>query len=146
MKRLMVLVCCLFSIAFNVSAQTNFSMKLYAGSNAPWGESQYISIDSKGKGKYDLSELGKGIKDSLSFTISPFHIAQLRDVITKIQFFKLNTSYNAQSRDGTRLSVEISVSERTHTVNWINIHTQETSALLDRLNSILKSEGINIYY
>lgn len=146
MKKILLLISIMCSAFINASAQTNFSMRLYAGSNAPWGESQYVSIDSKGNGKYDLSEVNKGVKDSLSFTISRAEITQLDEVVSKIEFFKLNASYNSQSRDGVRLSVEISVSGKTHTVHWINIHTKETAILLDKLNSILKSKGINIHY
>jgi hypothetical protein len=134
------------STFFSASAQTNFSMKLYAGTNAPWGESQYVTIDSKGNGKYDLSEVNKGVKDSLSFTITQQQLKQLNEVINKIQFFKLNATYNSQSRDGSRLSVEISASGKTHTVHWINIQTNETKLLLEELNLILKNKGINIHY
>jgi hypothetical protein len=146
MKKILVLLSMMCSTFIIASAQTNFSMKLYAGSNAPWGESQYVTIDSKGNGKYDLSEVNKGVKDSLSFTISAAQMKELDDVVNQIRFFKLNASYNSQSRDGTRLSVEISVSGKTHIVHWINIHTKETGLLLDKLNAILKSKGINIHY
>lgn len=146
MKKISLLISIACSIFTNVSAQTNFSMKLYAGSNAPWGEGQYISIDSNGNGRYDLSDVNKGLKDSLSFTISPDQIKQLNNVMTRIQFLKLNASYNSQSRDGTRLSVEISVSGKNHAVSWINIHTTETAILLNELNSVLNSKGINIHY
>lgn len=128
------------------SAQTKFSMQLYAGTNASWGEGQYLSIDAKGNAKYDLSEVNKGVKDSLSFVVSPAQLNQLDEVVSRIQFFKLGASYNSQSRDGTRLSVEISNSGQTHTVNWINIHTNETALLVDKLNQILKDKGIIIHY
>ncbi|HYM95455.1 MAG TPA: DUF6438 domain-containing protein [Chitinophagaceae bacterium] len=146
MKKILVIIIILSSTVSCASAQTNFSMKLYAGTNASWGGSQYITIDSKGKCSYTLSEVNKGVKDSLSFTISPEQLKQLNEVINRIQFFKLDASYNSQSRDGTRLSVEVSASGKTHTVHWINIHTSETTILLEELNSILKSKGINIHY
>lgn len=133
-------------MAITASAQTNFSMKLYAGSNASWGKSQYLSIDPQGHLRYDQGEVNKGIKDSLAFMLTTSQMAQLHDVINTIRFFSLDKTYNAQSLDGTRLSVEVSIAGKTHTVHWINIHTRESELLLDNLNLTLKSKGIVIHY
>ena len=146
MKKILFLLSILCSIFIGVSAQTNFSIKLYAGSNAPWGESQFLSIDAKSHVHYELSEVNKGVKDSSSFTITKSQMQDIEAVVNKIRFFSLNASYNSQSRDGTRLSVEVLQSGKSHSVSWINIQTNESTQLLDKLNSILKSRGINIHY
>lgn len=139
----------LFILCSNVSqskAQSTFLLKLYAGSNAPWGESQYLSIDTKGNCFYSMSELNKGLKDSSNFKITSAQMSQLNEVITKIKFFKLNKTYNEKSRDGTRLSVEIISGGKDQTVHWINFHNNESDLLLNKLNAILKSKNISISY
>lgn len=146
MKPILFILCLLWAMAITASAQTNFSMKLYAGSNASWGKSQYLSIDPQGHLRYDQGEVNKGIKDSLAFMLTTSQMAQLHDVINTIRFFSLDKTYNAQSLDGTRLSVEVSIAGKTHTVHWINIHTRESELLLDNLNLTLKSKGIVIHY
>ena len=127
-------------------AQNSFSMKLYAGSNASWGQGQYVSIDEKGAGKYTLSDVGKGVIDSISFNLTKTQLVQLENAVNGIQFFKLNPTYNAKSRDGIRLSVKVSVSGKTNTVHWINTHPAETIQLLDKLNATLSDKGIIIHY
>jgi Domain of unknown function (DUF6438) len=128
------------------SAQTHLSIKMYAGSNASWGTGQYVSIDPKGNVIYTLSEVNKGVKDSLSFTLTTAQMKQLEETVNRIRFFQLNATYNAQSRDGTRLSVEVTAAGNTHTVHWVNIHTSESALLLDSLNVVLRSKGISIHY
>ncbi len=146
MKKTLLLVSIICSTFIITSAQTNFSLKLYAGSNASWGNGQFLSIDSKGNCKYNLSEMNNGIKDSLSFVITKDQLNQLEEVTNKIQFFKLNPTYDAKMQDGTRLSIEISTSGKTKTVHWLNIHNNESDLFLDKLNTVLKNKGIIINY
>jgi len=126
MKRILVIIHILCLLSICGSAQTNFSMKLYAGSNAPWGQSQNVTIDSKGNVKYELSEVNKGVKDSSSFSITRTQLSLLNQVVNQIQFFKLNEFYNKESRDGTRLSVEITDAGKTHRVHWICGRNRQT--------------------
>lgn len=146
MKRIFLLTSILFYTFNYATAQGNFSIKIYAGSNAPWGESQFVSIDPKGVVKYDRSDVNTGIKDSLTFTITKAQLAQLHDAVNQVRFFTLNTVYNARSRDGTRLTVEVVAGGRTHRVSWLNIHTRETALILSRLNAIFRGRGITIQY
>lgn len=127
-------------------AQTGFSMELYAGSNAPWGESQYITIDAKGNVFYTLSEVGKGVKDSLKFKITQTQVNELSTLLNSIQFFRLKEKYNEASRDGTRLSVLASVSGKKNKVHWINIHTAESDQLAAKLNAMLKTKNLSLLY
>lgn len=127
-------------------SQTSFSLRLYAGSNASWGKSQFLSIDSKGNCFYSLTEVNKGVIDSSSFKISSAQLSKINETITKIKFFKLNKTYNEKSRDGTRLSVEVTSGGKTHTVHWINIHNSESDQMLSKLNAILKAKNISITY
>lgn len=146
MKNIFFLITILCFNVFQSYAQSAFSLKLYAGSNAPWGESQFVSIDTKGNCFYSLSEVNKGVKDSSSFKITSAQMTQLNDVITKIKFFKLNKTYNEKSRDGTRLSVEVISGGKNQTVHWVNFHNSESDQLLSKLNTILKTKNISISY
>lgn len=133
-------------ISFQIQGQTTFSLKLYSGSNASWGQNQFLSIDYKGHCYYALSDVNKGIKDSSSFKISTSQLNKLNETITKIQFFKLNKTYNEQSRDGTRLSVEIISGGKDQVVHWVNFHNKDSDLLLTTINAILKSKNISISY
>ena len=145
MKRNLLLLMLCFA-GFSVFAQKSTSLKLYAGSNAPWGTNQSLTIDANGNLKYELGEVNRGVKDSKTFMLSSTQLAELDEVIDQIRFFSLEPSYNSQSRDGTRLSVEITQSGKTHTVHWINIHTTETNTLLEKINKMLVNKGIIIQY
>jgi hypothetical protein len=146
MKKALFLIAILCLGILQLHSQSSFSLKLYAGSNASWGKSQTLSIDSKGHCFYALSEVKKGIIDSSRFSISAAQFTQLQDVIAKIQFFKLEKTYNAKSRDGTRLSVEVASGGKDEVVHWVNIHNKESDLLLQKLNEMLKSKNIRISY
>ena len=147
MKRLILLIllpCLLLPVLLH--AQGDFYLKVYAGSNAPWGESQYLTVDARGPTHYKLIDAEKGPLDSMSFTISKDDLNKLKQVFTTIRFVQLNKSYNEQSIDGTALSATLTSSGKTHRVTWFNIHTKESDQLKDRLNGILKKKGISLLY
>ena len=145
MKKILFL---LFALAFSSAsfAQADFSMTVLAGSNAPWGETQYLHIDAKGKCFYRLSDARAGSKDSSSFTITKNELKQISDVITKAHFYSLKEVYDADMSDGSRLSIAITSGKKTHSVQLINEQLPEMTTLLDKLNSVAAAYKIHINY
>lgn len=136
----------LCAILIHASAQKNISMELYAGSNAPWGKNQSLTINANGECKYILTEVEKGVIDSSSFTISHAQLNELYNIVQESHFFKLDKIYNSGDVDGTGLYLKVELSGKSHEVRIINEQVKEVKLIIDKLNIIMDTYQVHINY
>ena len=139
----------LFTFLFTglfISASAQLVVQIDAGSRAPWGDIQSLTIDNKGKCrymKYDVST--NAIKDSSSFFITE---GQLQDFLKKADesgFFTLNKEYH-RGVDGAGIFIAINSNGKKNGVDLKNTDVATVNTLVAFLNNILQTKKIKIYY
>jgi hypothetical protein len=121
-------------------------VQIDAGSRAPYGDIQSLTIDKKGKCKYLKYDVASHIiNDSASFTITP---TQLNDFLTKAEtegFFSLKEEY-LRGLDGSGIFIAINKDGKKRSVNVKNVEVPQIRTLLAELNTIMQAKKITIDY
>lgn len=141
-----ILLSALLFTTLIISASAQLVVQIDAGSRAPYGDIQSLTIDKKGKCryvKYDVST--NAIKDSSSFFITE---GQLQDFMKKADdagFFRLEDNY-VRGVDGAGIFISLNNGINKKGVNVKNTDVAAVNTVVEFLNTILQSRKIRIYY
>ena len=116
-----------------------------AGSRAPWGTDQDLTIDSMGGCEYRLSEVYDGVKDSLRFSLPAGYVDSLLRRSDELGFFKLDSDY-VRGRDGSGVYISMNYHGRIYSVNVINKDIPQIHSIVSLLNGLLQPHKISIKY
>lgn len=118
-----------------------------AGSRAPYGTNQELTIWPNGQCRYYSKEINGPVKDSSVFSIS---IATLDSFFIKadqLGFFQLNLGYtNDKIVDGSGIYISMSYKSRKKRVDARNTNVPVIMELVEWLNRRIASNGIIIKY
>lgn len=125
---------------------SDFSLEIVAGSLAPWGISQLLTVDNVGDVSYWETDLISGIADSIFAIISSSDIQDIIDTVNAVGFFALDPFYDGGVIDGSGVIVNFSEGGSQYEVEAKNIVVTELNRIVNTVNAILAGTGIEISY
>lgn len=141
-KSLLLLIACSFAVT--IKAQT--VVQIDAGSRAPYGYIQSLTIDAAGRCRYLQYEVSDGkVKDSATFTITKAQLDSFFLKAAQVGFFDLAEDYS-YGVDGAGVFIAINSAGKKHSVNVKNRTVKQVDDLIANLNAILQARKIKIYY
>lgn len=145
----------LFLISFLVvqtsDAQYVREIESISGSLAPFGITQYMSIDSAGYGVFYRQNLDSAAVDSTFFILTSLQLQTILDTANAVSFFGLDTLYvqTADSLivlDGSGITLRIAEPVNENIVQVMNYVVPEVDRIVNTINSFLIVYGIQIQY
>ena len=146
MKKIIATMCTMAALFGATALHAQIVVQVNAGSRAPWGEAQQLTIDKKGKCHYvhyDVS--AQHILDSATFTITKAQLDTFFKKADEVGFYGLQKDYH-KGIDGEGLFISLSDNGKNGTVDLLNTDIPQVNALVATLNGILQPRSIKIYY
>lgn len=143
---LAILIFSLLFIPVNFAfAQSIESVELIAGSKAPYGTIEELTIDSDGNVEFYEYEVGDPDNgDLFSMTLTSEQMDELYNTITDSGFFSLNDLYDSGKVDGVGLSIYVKTDTQSNGVEAINEQLPALNAIVQKLNEFFSPNGFSI--
>ena len=119
--------------------------QVLAGSRAPWGTDQNLTIDSLGRCDFRLIDAERGVTDSARFRLPPGQVDSLLKSADKAGFFKLDSNY-VKGHDGSGIYMVMNYGARIYSVNVVNESIPQIHTIVATLNGMLQPHKIRINY
>jgi hypothetical protein len=126
-------------------AQTPILIQVDAGSRAPYGTTQSLLIDAKGKCSYHSDVVHGARKESLHFDIMPAQVDSFLKKADALGFFKLKKDYH-EGVDGSGIFIAMNYNGKKADVDLVNTDLPEINALIKWLNGVLQPHKVRIDY
>lgn len=141
-KSLLLLIACSFAVT--IKAQT--VVQIDAGSRAPYGYIQSLTIDATGRCRYIQYEVSNNkVKDSATFSITKAQLDTFFAKANAVRFFSLAEEYT-RGLDGAGIFIALNNAGKKHAVNVKNSTVPQIDDLVATLNAMLQPRKIRIYY
>jgi len=119
---------------------------LNAGSRAPWGDNQQLTIHQSGQALFILREVNGRAKDSISFNIPADQLNSIFQKAREIGFFGLEKNYDSDAKDGWGIYISLNDQGNKYQVSVKNIVQPAIKEFVTFLNNLLSTRNIRIRY